>query len=311
MRCAERIVILHGMVTMSFQESGAAAAGLRVASPPHTAAYHTVRGTAVEAVRRIAPDASTALPGAGGEAVRWRAEREEARQIQQALLPPPVADFGSISMRSASMPADAVGGDWYDAIALPRGRWGIALGDAAGKGMAAALLASEVRGMLRAIAPESRTPGAALERLNQSLSGNFPQGRFVTLLYGVLNPRARTFAWSSAGHPWPLLADASRTRVLGGAPSFPLGLFPCAFAENKIALERSFRIVLYSDGITEAANPSREEYGLARLLHLVEWHRRRPADVGGNLLETIQEDVHRFTAPGAPQDDATVCVLEA
>src|SRR5262249_57806367 len=119
-------------------------------------------------------------------------EAEDARTIQQALLPKSSPYIPGFVVSGRSVPARAVGGDWYDFIPFPDGRWGIVLGDVSGKGTAAALLMSATRGMLRSLAEACCTPGEVLTRLNELLVDDFPAGKFVTMVYGVLNPASRT-----------------------------------------------------------------------------------------------------------------------
>ncbi|HYA24904.1 MAG TPA: SpoIIE family protein phosphatase, partial [Terriglobales bacterium] len=132
-------------------------------------------------------------------------EAHEARVIQQALLPKSSPYIPGIVVSGLSIPAGAVGGDWYDFIPLEDGRWGLVLADVSGKGMAAALLMSATRGMLRSLAEASCTPGEVLTKLNRLLVEDFPAGRFVTMVYAVLDPAKRTLTFANAGHLRPLL----------------------------------------------------------------------------------------------------------
>ena len=126
-------------------------------------------------------------------------EAEEARAIQQALLPKSSPYIPGFVISGLSVPARAVGGDWYDFIPFPDGRWGIVLADVSGKGTAAALLMSATRGMLRSLAEACCTPGEVLTRLNELLVNDFPAGRFVTLVYAVLDPATRTSRFRECG----------------------------------------------------------------------------------------------------------------
>ncbi len=137
-------------------------------------------------------------------------EAEEARTIQQALLPRSSPLIPGFFVSGLSIPAGAVGGDWYDYIPLPDGRWGLVLADVSGKGTAAALLMSATRGMVRSLAPISAGPGEVLTRLNTMLLQDFPDGRFVTMVYGELDPQRRTLRLANAGHLPPLLLDLKR-----------------------------------------------------------------------------------------------------
>jgi sigma-B regulation protein RsbU (phosphoserine phosphatase) len=233
-----------------------------------------------------------------------RAEREimnrealEARAIQQALLPKSSPYIPGFMVSGLSVPARAVGGDWYDFIPFPDGRWGLVLADVSGKGTAAALLMSATRGMLRSLAEAYCTPGEVLTKLNCLLAEDFPAGKFVTMVYAVLDPATRTVTFANAGHLRPLLMDESGTRFLDTERGMPLGLGG-DYSECQISLATGSRLVFYSDGITEAENASEEEYGLDRLAKHV-------AEPGASAI-SIVEDVRVFANGTGVRDDASV-----
>jgi phosphoserine phosphatase RsbU/P len=225
----------------------------------------------------------------------------EARAIQQALLPKNCPSIPGFTVAGLCIPAGAVGGDWYDFIPLDDGRWGLVLADVSGKGTAAALLMSATRGMLRSLAETASGPGEVLARLNRLLVDDFPSGKFVTMLYAVLDPIKRTLTYSSAGHLRPLLLESNGTRFLNSERGIPLGLGFGSYSELEIPLSTGSRLVFYSDGITEAANAGDEEYGSARL----ESHFLEP----GSSPESILDDVRSFTGGAGLCDDATVIML--
>src|SRR6202035_4577379 len=125
---------------------------------------------------------------------------QEARIIQQALLPKCSPYIPGFAVSGLSVAAGAVGGDWYDFIPFPDGRWGLVLADVSGKGTAAALLMSATRGMLRSLAEANCTPAEVLTKLNSLLVEDFPSGRFVTLIYAILDPASRSLTFANAGH---------------------------------------------------------------------------------------------------------------
>ena len=129
-------------------------------------------------------------------------EAQEARSIQQALFPKASPLAPGFAVTGHCAPARAIGGDWYDYIPLADGRWGLVLADVSGKGMAAALLMSATRGILRSLVAAEERPEAVLTRLNHVLVEDFPCGRFVTAIYAVLDPAARTVTFANAGHPF-------------------------------------------------------------------------------------------------------------
>src|SRR5246127_704593 len=179
-------------------------------------------------------------------------EAQEARAIQQALLPKSSPFIPGFEVSGLSVPAGAVGGDWYDFIDLRDGRWGLVLADVSGKGMAAALLMSATRAMTRSLAENSCSPAEVLTKLNQLLVDDFPSGRFVTMVYAVLDPNQRTITFASAGHLPPLLVAAGKARFIETEMGLPLGVAHGSYSECVVELPVGSHVVLYSDGITEA-----------------------------------------------------------
>ena len=229
-------------------------------------------------------------------------EAYEARKIQQALLPRSSPYIPGFAISGLSTPAGAVGGDWYDFIPFEDGRWGLVLADVSGKGTAAALLMSATRGMLRSLATAC-CPSEVLAKLNPLLVNDFPSGRFVTMLYAILDPTERTLRFASAGHLRPLLIEDSEARFLETERGLPLGIGLGEYSEAEIHLSQGSRLLFYSDGITEATNPEGEEYGAERL----ERHFRQ-ADASA---ESILEDVRTFADGEGLHDDATVILVKA
>src|SRR5205085_2239230 len=199
------------------------------------------------------------------ERERMSREAHEARVIQQALLPKSSPFVPGFAISGFSVPAGAVGGDWYDFIPLADGRWGIVLADVSGKGTAAALLMSATRGMLRSLAEACCTPQEVLTRLNRLMVADLPAGRFVTMIYGVIDPVRNTFTFANAGHLPPLLIDQAGARFLQTDKGLPLGVLAGEFSEVEVPLAKGSRLILYSDGITEVTDPDGEEYGPERL----------------------------------------------
>ncbi|HEV2715686.1 MAG TPA: SpoIIE family protein phosphatase, partial [Terriglobales bacterium] len=148
------------------------------------------------------------------ERERMSREAHEARIIQQALLPKSSPYVPGFAISGLSIPAGAVGGDWYDFIPLSNGKWGLVLADVSGKGTAAALLMSATRGMLRSLAEAGCGPGEVLARLNNLMVEDFPSGRFVTMVYAVLDPASRTLTFANAGQLRPLLVNEHSAHFL-------------------------------------------------------------------------------------------------
>lgn len=229
-------------------------------------------------------------------------EAREARAIQQALLPKASPSIPGFTVSGLSIPVGAVGGDWYDFIPMDNGRWGLVLADVSGKGTAAALLMSATRGILRSLAEAACTPREVLTKLNRLLVEDFPAGRFVTMVYAVLDPTKRTLTFANAGHLPPLLMTGSSAQSLDVERGIPLGLGASDFSEVEVSLPVGSRLVFYSDGITEAENPMDEEYGIVRLRE----HFLR-ADASA---ESLLDDVRSFADGSGLHDDASVILVK-
>jgi sigma-B regulation protein RsbU (phosphoserine phosphatase) len=225
-------------------------------------------------------------------------EAHEARLMQQALLPKSSPYIPGFVISGLSVPAGAVGGDWYDFISFPDGRLGLVLADVSGKGTAAALLMSATRGMLRSLAEACCTPGEVLTKLNGLLVQDFPAGKFVTLVYAVLDPATRILTFANAGHLHPLFISDNGTQFLDTERGLPLGLSCGDYSETTVAMSPGSRLVFYSDGITEAVNEAEEEYGLERLA--------RHVAQNGSSAVSIVDDVRAFANGAGVRDDASV-----
>jgi sigma-B regulation protein RsbU (phosphoserine phosphatase) len=234
---------------------------------------------------------------------RMSREAEEARSIQQALLPRSSPLIPGFCVSGLSIPAGSVGGDWYDFIALGDGRWGLVLADVSGKGTAAALLMSATRGMLRSLAQTGSGPGEVLTRLNNMMIEDFPSGRFVTMVYAELDPSSRVLRIANAGHLAPLLVEPSGHQWIKHEHGLPLGISASKFSETEVTLGEHSRIAFYSDGITEAEVDSGEEYGAGRLLAQME----SPDVTPDGLLA----DVRKFANGTGLRDDATVILVRS
>jgi sigma-B regulation protein RsbU (phosphoserine phosphatase) len=237
------------------------------------------------------------------ERERMSREAQEARAIQQALLPKVSPYVPGFAISGLSIQAGEVGGDWYDFIPFADGCWGLVLADVSGKGTAAALLMSATRGMLRSLAVTCGSPAEVLGKLNRLMVEDFPAGRFVTLIYAVLDPVNRTLKFASAGHLPPLLVDNAGARFLPSERGTPLGLVAGEFSETTVELQEGSRLLFYSDGITEAAAWGDQEYGPRRLQsHLLD---------SDATTESVLSDVRSYVNGAGLQDDATVILVRA
>jgi phosphoserine phosphatase RsbU/P len=235
---------------------------------------------------------------------KYEQELKVAAAIQQSLLPVANRDGAFFSTAAASIACRAVGGDFYDYVDLPTNQFGFIIGDVAGKGSPAALLAAAVLGMFSAEATYQPTAAPLMTRLNHGLFRRAIEARFLTSFYGMLSPDG-SLTYCNAGHNAPLLVSASGIRRLetGGVV---LGLFDHAqFEEETLTLQPGDLIVLFSDGVTEAMNSESEEFTDDRLIACANAHRGESPQ---QVLDALLADVHAFCA-GEPQSDDVTAVL--
>jgi sigma-B regulation protein RsbU (phosphoserine phosphatase) len=236
------------------------------------------------------------------EKERMLNELYEARKIQLNLFPkssPVIRDF---KISAAGLPCQEVGGDWYDFIPLKDGRLGIVLADVSGKGMGAALLMSSTRSILRLLANLTGSPGKVLEQVNEILLNDFPISKFVTMIYAVLDPQNRTLVFANAGHLYPLYINSEYSNYLKTTDGIPLGITNGTFSECKVEFSRENRLILYTDGVTEAINNSFEEFGTERL----KTHFTDPS----SSIKTIIDEVKNFSQFNSFSDDFTIIMIE-
>jgi serine phosphatase RsbU (regulator of sigma subunit) len=241
------------------------------------------------------------------EETREEQEMKIAAEIQQALLPPRIHAGETHAAAAASVPCRAIGGDFFEYFDLPGARVGFALGDVAGKGPSAAILASLVQGILSTHEGDGGGPAATLHRVNQALCRRGIESRFATLAYMVLDPGGKLVS-SSAGHNPAFLIgrDGGVRRLERGG--LVLGAFEdAAYEEETVDLAPGDTFVLFSDGVSDAESPSGEQFGEARLQSLLAGGAAR----GGpeQILERVLGAVRAFAADRPPADDITVLVV--
>jgi sigma-B regulation protein RsbU (phosphoserine phosphatase) len=234
--------------------------------------------------------------------LQW--ELTTARRLQASLLPRCFPPVRGVDGHGLTVPAREVGADFFDFIPLGDGRVGIAVGDVSGKGVAASFLMGMVRGLLRIAAGTGMPPGACLQRINATLCENNDQAMFVTLVYGVVDPQARTFTYANAGHNPPLLVGTDGPSFLPSTEGPALAIFAgTGYVDATVALSPEAEILLYTDGVVEAVDPHGQAFGVTRLVASVA--RRRGAAVQ-DLVEGVVEDVRVFAA-GQPLLDDIAC----
>jgi serine phosphatase RsbU (regulator of sigma subunit) len=270
-----------------------------------------VTGLDRQVLQTLAVEGSTVIENARLFRVARQQERIQhemflARSIQQGLLPRDLPQSDYFQVSSFTTPTEAVGGDYYDVVALPDGRYGFALADVSGKGLPAALTAASLQGAFAAVASGSPDLGELFRRVNDYLAEHTPPEMFATVLYGVLD-REGKFEFVNAGHIPPLIIRAQGGVDRVESSNFPVGLFPrVKFASENVQLNRGDMIVTTSDGVTEASDAEGGMFGDDRLLALLQTCSGQAAEeVVQKILASIRE--HVGTAPQS--DDITVTIV--
>jgi len=234
-----------------------------------------------------------------------------ARSIQQSMLPRSTPDLAGYDIYGRSVPANEVGGDYFDFVATPDRHWHVVIGDVSGKGVPAALIMSIVRSLIHTFLKFEQTPREVLRLVNQSLSQDLNEDMFVTLSTMRLDPARNRVQIARAGHE-PVMVLRSHGELEEIAPrGAALGLvdvddFQRTIEQQEFGLEPDDLLLLYTDGVTEAQNPAREEFGHERLREIVRRHR---GATSRQLFDSIMTELQRY-ADGAPQyDDITLVVV--
>lgn len=244
-------------------------------------------------------------------AIKERLERELelARQVQQNMLPHIFPLLPGVAFYARNEPARQVGGDFYDVFVLDADRVGIVIADVSDKGMPAALFMALTRSLVRAEAPRARSPEIVLRRVHRLLLDVGEPTQFVTLFYGVLDLTTRTVTYARAGHDYPLLLRGDEAIWLQASGTI-LGLLDEAelfLREEQINIERGDRLVLYTDGLTDAVNAENREFGRARLRDVLRTHQTAPVERMGDALF---DAVRLHQGDGETFDDMTLLIVE-
>jgi sigma-B regulation protein RsbU (phosphoserine phosphatase) len=230
--------------------------------------------------------------------------------VQERLFPQRLQPIAGVEYFGACRTALGVGGDYYDFLALPGGKLGIALGDISGKGIPAALMMASLQASLRAEAARAGADIAGLiARVNQALFDASSEDRYATFFYGQYDPATHELTYVNAGHCAPMLfraagGFATADRLDVGGPV--IGLIPdCIFEQAVVKVSPGDELVIFTDGVSEAMNRDLEEWGETRLAETV---RKSTTLAAPGLIAAIMSAADAFAA-GAPQhDDMTLVV---
>ena len=238
---------------------------------------------------------------------RMESELKIAHALQGAILPKTLPESPTYSGHAVMTPAREMGGDFYDFFTLDDGRLSVVMADVSGKGVPAAFFMAIARTVMRAAAARHPTPGPCLQEVNDSICEQNPQDLFVTLFYGILDPKTGEFVFANAGHNPPYVVERRGSVVpLPMTGGVAVGVMPgLPYAEDAVTLIPGDTMFLYTDGITEAMNVDDEEFTEARLEAVLAKGQDLPVD---SVLENVTSAVVNFAA-GAEQSDDITCIV--
>jgi len=246
---------------------------------------------------------------------RMTGELNAARRIQMSMLPKEWSDHAAwprraeISLHAIIQPAREIGGDFYDYRFLDDNRIAFLIGDVAGKGVPAALFMAMTQTLFKGFSSPDRTASDVMARVNNALCDEAQTGMFVTLLYGVLHVQTGALDLCNAGHPPPfLLGHDQRTTQLQGARNPALGLKrDIAYGSASFQLKPGDKLLLYTDGVTEAFNKERELYSIQRLEQFLKQNSEKSVE---EISTGILHDVRIYSGNEEASDDLTVLALK-
>lgn len=254
-------------------------------------------------------------PESRAERERLQAEFSVARKAQLRMLPDAPPSAPGIAISAVCNPSKDVGGDLYDFLEMPEGKIGVVIADVSGKGVPASLYMTLTKGLLVSVAEHKTDPGEILREVNRHLYDVCRRKTFVTVFLGTLDPLRRTLSYARAGHNPTIIhrnggSSERKTWLLkprGMGMGFNKGgIFDQSLKVETIQLERGDKLFFYSDGITEAMNEKRDEYGEDRLMAMAERTSGLDAE---QSRDAVMADVAQFLGTVHPQDDQTLVVL--
>jgi phosphoserine phosphatase RsbU/P len=236
-------------------------------------------------------------------------ELEIAREVQEHLFPQRLPLVQGLEYCGQCRPVREVGGDYYDFLELPAGKFGIAIGDISGKGVAAALMMASLEASLRALASVVDDPSELMERINALVYQASSANRYATLFYAQYDPVSRDLSYVNAGHNAPVVLRSragsfQEFRLETGGPV--IGLLSHRYERGVFSHEPGDLMVLFTDGVSESMNVRFEEWGEERLIELVQGCYEVPAL---EAMRRIFTAAQAFAAGAAQHDDMTVVVL--
>ncbi len=272
--------------------------------------------TDMNLLQALADQASAAVYYAGlrdslDEKKRMDHDLSLARQIQYSLLPKNLPKIEGVEIAAFNQPAREIGGDYYDVITIDDKHIGIAIADVSGKSVGGAMLMSVCRSVLRAQAPGFISPADLLRSVNRAMSNDISEDMFVTMLYMVLHLDTRKLVVARAGHEKPLVVRQDHSIEFVESTGVAIGLidpdiFDHALSEQSVYLKPGDVVVAYTDGITEAMNAAKEEWGMDSFIEACSLASSEGAH---SLLNNVRQRIQRFVSDDPQYDDMTLLAL--
>jgi len=246
------------------------------------------------------------------ERQRLKKELDVARHVQMSFLPKGNPILKGIDIASICIPAFEVGGDYYDFIHLGKNKLGIIIGDVSGKGTQAAFYMTLTKGFLKAIAKHTDSPSEVLTKMNELFYENVERGRFISMIYAVVDLEAKFIRIARAGHNPVIYHDTAGKVNLISPNGLALGLekgdlFSKVITEFEEKIEAGKTFIFYTDGFTEAVNKKGDEFGLDRMFEIAKsWNNSSAAEI----QEKMMADVNKFIGKAPQHDDMTMVILK-
>jgi serine phosphatase RsbU (regulator of sigma subunit) len=243
---------------------------------------------------------------------RIKQELQIAREVQQSFLPIQKPQFKELDLAALCKPAYETGGDYYDFIQLDDHRLAVTIGDVSGKGFQAAFYMTFIKGILQSLCHEIDSPAEVMKRVNRLFYDNAQRGTFISLVYGIIDLKKRTFRFARAGHNPILRVHGNNSHLEELKPKgIGIGLSKDRFDEHleevELSLEDNNVLVLYTDGIVEALSEAQNFYGTDRLHKSIKRNVRKSAK---EILDQLAQDVRSFIGKTKQHDDMTMMVMK-
>lgn len=249
------------------------------------------------------------------EQERMQKEMQVAQEIQHTLLPAEFPQIEGYEIGATYRAAKEVGGDYYDFFWVDPTTLGIVVADVSGKGVPGSMVMTMIRTAMRLEARGNRSAADVLGKVNRHVTSDMKRGMFVTMFYIILDSRDRSINFSSAGHN-PMILYRGRTKEVYflKPKGFPVGIdlpeedmFIRSLALQKVSLEKNDMLVIYTDGITEAMNPEKEQFGEERLVKVI---KENSSLTPSEFVEKLNEAIAQFTRGAEQNDDITVVAIK-